>query len=240
MALRTQVFPSIPQANPFSARDMTIFLSRIRENWLPYFKQAAWVTGLPLELLVAKSAVESGGKQKTTNSTYVGLMQIGKVTIADCLNYLQGKMYADGRKWVAPPTVIDKAVPIIKKFFPAFNASGGAVSSDAAFALARSNTAAGAEFNVLMGAIYLQFLCQHPKFIDGDVLRLDKVMAAYNTGPNYTFYKAPVSDTSGLVRIIKSSGLSSGKKLETSRHILKFCGIGGAFDLLFNNKFSLV
>ena len=238
MALRTQSFPSINAANPFSQGDMLTFLNRIKATWLPYFRQAAAVTGLPVQLLVAKSAVESGGRQQTSNSTYVGLMQIGKTTIADCLSYLQGNMYADGKKWIAPAGVIAKAIPVIQKSFPAFG-KGGAVNKDAAFALARSNTAAGAEFNVLMGAIYLQFLCQNPKFIDGTVLRLDKVMSAYNTGPNYSFYKTPVSDTTGLVRVIRSSSLSTGKKTETSRHILKFCGIGGAFDLLFNNKFSL-
>lgn len=238
MAIRTQKFPSINQPNPFSQSDMLIFLNRIKSTWLEYFRQAASVTGLPLQLLVAKSAVESGGNQKTTNNTYVGLMQIGKTTIADCLNYLQGNMYADGKRWIAPAAVIAKAVPVIRKFFPAFGA-GKTINRDAAFSLAKSNTAAGAEFNVLMGAVYLQFLCQNAKFIDGDLLRLDKVMAAYNTGPNYAFYKAPVADTSGLVSIIKGSSLSSGKKSETSRHILKFCGTGGAFDLLFNNKFSL-
>lgn len=238
MALRTQSFPSINAASPFSREEMLIFLNRIKGTWLPYFRQAAAVTGLPLQLLVAKSAVESGGNQKTSNSSYVGLMQVGKSTIADCLNYLQGKMYADGRKWIAPSPIISQATTIIQKSFPAFG-KGGNVNLDAAFALARSNTAAGAEFNVLMGAIYLQFLCQNPKFRDGDILRLDKVMSAYNTGPNYSFYKTPVSDTSALVNVIRGSGLSSGKKLETSRHILKFCGIGGAFDLLFNNKFSL-
>lgn len=238
MALRTQSFPSINAASPFSQEEMFIFLGRIKATWLPYFRLAAAVTGLPLQLLVAKSAVESGGNQKTDNSTYVGLMQVGKNTIADCLNYLQGKMYADGRKWIAPPPVISQATAIIQKSFPAFG-KGGSVNPDAAFALAKSNTAAGAEFNVLMGAIYLQFLCQNPKFRDGDVLRLDKVMSAYNTGPNHSFYKTPVSDTSALVKVIRSSGLSSGKKQETSRHILKFCGIGGAFDLLFNNKFPL-
>ncbi|OJW79574.1 MAG: hypothetical protein BGO69_12655 [Bacteroidetes bacterium 46-16] len=239
MALRTQSFPSINAANPFSQSDMLTFLNRIKATWLPYFRQAAAVTGLPVQLLVAKSAVESGGKQQTTNSTYVGLMQIGKTTIADCLNYLQGTMYADGKKWIAPAGVIAKAIPIIQKSFPSFG-KGGAVSKDAAFALAKSNTTAGAEFNVLMGAIYLQFLCQNPKFIDGSILRLDKVMSAYNTGPNYSFYKTPVSDTTGLVKVIRNSGLSSGKKQETSNHILKFCGVGGAFDLLFNNKFSLI
>jgi hypothetical protein len=238
MALRTQSFPSINASNPFSPGDMLTFLNRIKTTWLPYFRQAATVTGLPLQLLVAKSAVESGGKQQTSNSSYVGLMQVGKSTIADCLNYLQGAMYADGKKWIAPSEVIAKAAPIIQKSFPSFG-RGGTVNKDAAFALAKSNTNAGAEFNVLMGAIYLQFLCQNPKFIDGNLLRLDKVMSAYNTGPNYSFYKTPVSDTSGLVRVIRSSGLSSGKKQETSNHILKFCGIGGAFDLLFNNKFSL-
>ena len=238
MALRTQVFPSINQPNPFSSTDMETFLTRIKTQWLPLFKQAAYVTGLPLRLLVAKSCVESGGNQKTGNGSYVGLMQVGKATIADCLNYLQGKMYADGKKWIAPPALIAKAMPVIRRSFPSFG-KGGMVSKDAAFALAKSNTPAGAEFNVLMGAIYLQFLCQNPKFIDGDLLRLDKIMSAYNTGPNYSFYKTPVSDTTGLVNIIRSSGLSSGKKVETSRHILKFCGTGGAFDLLFNNKFSL-
>lgn len=238
MALRTQSFPSINAPNPFSPGDMLTFLNRIKTTWLPYFRQAAAITGLPLQLLVAKSSVESGGNQKTGNGTYVGLMQIGKMTIADCLSYLEGKMYADGKKWIAPAAVIVRAMPVIRKSFPAFG-KGGLVSRDAAFALAKSNTSAGAEFNVLMGAIYLQFLCQNPKFIDGDVLRLDKVMSAYNTGPNYSFYKTPVADTTGLVNVIRSSALSSGKKQETSRHILKFCGTGGAFDLLFNNKFSL-
>lgn len=239
MALRTQSFPSINQPNPFSPADMNVFLNRIKQSWLPYFKQAAFVTGLPLELLVAKSAIESGGNQKTTNPAHVGLMQVGKDTIAACLDYLQGEMYADRKKWIAPPTVIARAVPVIRKFFPSFTAEGGSINRDAAFALAKSNTAQGAEFNVLMGAILLQYLCQNPKFRDGDLLRLDKVMSAYNTGPNYGFYKTPVSDTSALVSVIRSSALSSGKKLETTRHILKFCGIGGAFDLLFNNKFSL-
>ncbi|GAA4457012.1 hypothetical protein [Rurimicrobium arvi] len=238
MALRTQVFPSINAPCPFSLKEMHVFLNRIKSNWLPYFRQAAQITGLPLALLVAKSAVESGGNQKTANINYVGLMQVGRNTISDCLDYLQGKMHADGRKWVAPAALISGALPVIRRSFPQFG-NGGVISKDAAFALARSDTAAGAEFNVLMGAIYLQFLCQNPKFHDGEVLRLDKVMSAYNTGPNYGFYKTPVADTGSLVRIIGDSSLSAGKKLETSRHILKFCGIGGAFDLLFNNKFSL-
>lgn len=238
MALRTQSFPSINAPNPFSKNEMLTFFNRIKTMWLPYFRQAAVATSLPVQLLVAKSAVESGGRQQTGNSSYVGLMQVGKSTIADCLDYLQGGMYADGKKWIAPSSVIARAIPIIQKSFPAFG-KGGTVNKDAAFGLAKSNTTAGAEFNVLIGAIYLQFLCQNPKFIDGSVLRLDKVMSAYNTGPNYNFYKTPVSDTTALVQVIRTSALSSWKKSETSRHILKFCGVGGAFDLLFNNKFSL-
>ncbi len=218
---------------------MVRFFGRIKNNWLPYFIQAADVTGLPLALLVAKAAVESGGNQKTTNTSYVGLMQVGKMTVAACLDYLQGTMYADGKKWAAPAAIIAKAIPIIQQSFPAFG-KGGKVQPDAAFALAKSATAKGAEFNVLMGSLYLQFLCQHPKFIDGDVVRLDKIMSAYNTGPNHSFYKIPVADTDSLVNMIHQSRLSVSKKRETSRHILKFCGQGGAFDLLFNNKYRLV
>lgn len=238
MALVIQSFPSINAPNPFSQADMLIFLNRIKANWLPYFRQAAFITGLPLQLLVAKAAIESGGNQLTSNGIYVGLMQIGKATIADCIYYLQGKMYADRKRWAAPADVLAKAMPVIRKSFPAFSKVTG-INRDGAFALAKSNTAAGAEFNVLMGAIYLHFLCQNPKFRDGNVLRLDKVMGAYNTGPNLHFYQMPTADTSGLIKVIRSSQLSAGKKIETSAHILKFCGIGGAFDLLFNNRYSL-
>lgn len=238
MFLRIQTFPSIGAANPFSKDAMFSFFDRIKMNWLPYFKQAAGVTGLPVTVLVAKAAVESGGNQKTSNPSHVGLMQIGKTTIAACLDYLDGKMYADGRKWAAPQQVVVRATPILRKFFAGYG-KGETIHADAAFALAASDSPAGAEFNVLMGAIYLHFLCQHPKFIDGNILRLDKVMSAYNTGPNYSFYKTPIADTSGLVNVIRSSQLSAGKKDETSRHILKFCGQGGAFDLLFNRHYSL-
>jgi hypothetical protein len=234
-----QHFPSINQPNPFSLAEMMVFLNRIKDNWLPVFQQAANVTGLPLALLVSKSAIESGGNQKTGNKSHVGLMQVGKETIAACLDYLHGKMYADGKKWGAPPAVIARAVPVIQRFFPAFSAQGGNINKDAAFAVAKSNTQQGAAFNVLMGAILLQYLCQHPKFREGELLRLDKVMAAYNTGPNYSFYQIPTSDTTDLMRVIRNSALSAGKKSETSRHILKFCGINGAFDLLFNKRYSL-
>jgi hypothetical protein len=229
-------FPSINVNNPFPQQEMILRLNRIKNNYLTIFQQAAIVCNLPLFLLVAKSCVESGGLQQTSNNTYVGLMQIGKLTISDCLNYLQGKMYADGQKWAAPHEVV---IPIVQHYFPSFSAQKGMVNMDAAFALAKSNTASGAAFNVLMGALYLHILCRNPKFIEGNTIRLDKVMSAYNTGPNYSFYKTPTADTSQLVQVIRNSKLSTGKKQETSAHILKFCGVGGAFDLLFNQKFKL-
>ena len=237
--MNIQKFPSINLSNPFPISEMVLRLNRIKQNWLPLFQQVAILYNLPLALLVAKSCVESGGQQKTSNSTYVGLMQIGKFTIADCLNYLQGKMYADGKRWAAPPELASKVIPIVQHYFPTFSATGASINIDAAFTLAKSNTPSGAAFNVLMGALYLHILCRNPKFIEGNTIRLDKVMSAYNTGPNYSFYKTPTSDTSQLVQVIRSSKLSSGKKQETSAHILKFCGIGGAFDLLFNQKFKL-
>jgi hypothetical protein len=237
--MNIQKFPSINLSNPFPPSEMVLRLNRIKQNWLPLFQQAAVLCNLPLALLVAKSCVESGGQQKTSNNTYVGLMQIGKLTIADCINYLQGKMYADGKKWAASPELAQKIAPIIQHYFPSFKLKGSSINIDAAFALAKSNTPSGAAFNVLMGALYLHILCQNPKFIEGNNIRLDKVMSAYNTGPNYSFYKAPTSDTAQLVQVIRSSKLSLNKKQETSAHILKFCGVGGAFDLLFNKKYSL-
>lgn len=234
-----QKFPSIKSNNPFPASEMLLRLNRIKQNWLPLFQQAAIVCNLPLALLVAKSCVESGGNQKTSNNTYVGLMQIGKSTIADCLNYLQGNMYADGKKWAAPTEIAAKVIPIVQHYFPSFSTNSGTINVDAAFSLAKSDSPSGAAFNVLMGSLYLHILCSNPKFIEGNTIRLDKVMSAYNTGPNLAFYKTATSDTAQLVQVIRSSKLSTGKKQETSAHILKFCGISGAFDLLFNKKFSL-
>jgi hypothetical protein len=237
--MKIQSFPSLPYPNPFPPSEMLLRLNRIKQHYLPLFQQAAQLCNLPLPLLVAKACVESGGQQLTSNPTYVGLMQIGKTTIADCFNYVQGKMYADGRKWAFPNDLLLKISPILQHYFPSFHPTKGTVNQEAAFALAQSNTASGAAFNVLMGAVYLHFLCSNAKFKEGDTLRLDKVMSAYNTGPNYAFYKTPTNDTAQLVRVIQSSALSTGKKHEARTHILKFCGIGGAFDLLFNNKYPL-
>ncbi len=235
-----QSFPSIPYKNPFPSEEMNARLDRIKSNWLPLFIQAAQASELPLELLVAKSCIESGGFQNISNGSYVGLMQLGKSTISDCLDYLLGKMYADGKRWVAPINISNKLIPLIRRYFPAYD-SQISTKKELAYQLAKSPTKNGAAFNILIGAIYLHFLCHNPKFIEGNTLRLDKVMSAYNTGPNYSFYKMPTTDTTQLVNIIQSTkALTLSKKSETSRHILKFCGIGGAFDILFNKKYSLL
>lgn len=234
-----QSFPSILYRNPFPSEEMKIRFDRIKSNWLPLFIQAAQACNLPLELLVAKSSIESGGFQNVSNGSYVGLMQLGKTTISDCLDYLKGKMYADGKRWMAPIEISNRAVPLIRKYFPSFS-NKKSIDKEQAYQLAKSPTKNGAAFNILIGALYLHFLCHNPKFIEGNTLRLDKVMSAYNTGPNYSFYKTPTTDTAQLVNIIQSSNsLTISKKSETSRHILKFCGIGGAFDLLFNKKYNL-
>lgn len=228
--------PSVNQPNPFPLPEMQLRFGKIKSRWWPLFQQATAITKVPVEVLAAKAAVESGGEQVTGNITYVGLMQIGKATIHDALNFLCGEMYADGAKWKAPAWMVSSALPVIRKYLPAFNpVLRNSINAATAFSMARKY----AEFNVLIGAIYLYFLLTNPKFIDGGVVRLDKVMSGYNTGPNLSIYSTkarPVtSDTSALLNTIRSyNGMSSGKKKETTAHILKFTGTNGAFDLAFN------
>ena len=236
MASRLMKMPSVNLPNPFPLQEMQLRFGKIRSKWWPFFQQAAAISKVPVEILAAKCAVESGGEQVTANHTYVGLMQIGKSTILDALNFLCGEMYADGAKWKAPAWMTTAATPVIRRFLPTFNPGAKVtINSSAAFAAANRS----GEFNVLMGAIYLYALMTNPKFMDGDMLRLDKVMSGYNTGPNLTLYspnaKQSTSDTSALLRTLKSyPGLSSVKIRETTAHILKFTGTNGAFDLVFN------
>lgn len=235
--------PSVNAANPFPQKEMALRFARIQQYWWAYFTQASTITAIPIEIIMAKAAVESAGLQQTSNVFYVGLMQVGKATIQDALNYLCGALYADGMRWKAPDWLIANALPIVQKYLPNFKTSNAkSFLPQTAFQIAASNK--GAEFNVLMGSLYLYFLLQHPKFIDNGIVRLDKVMSGYNTGPNLAFYapraKPNTADTLALLKTIKNyPKLSVGKKQETSAHILKFCGVGGAFDLLFNKKYLL-
>lgn len=242
-SMRLMKMPSIKNLNPFSQAEMALRFARIQQYWWVYFTQASTITKIPIEIIMAKAAVESAGLQQTSNAYYVGLMQVGKATIQDALNFLCGSLYADGSKWKAPDWLVANALPIVLKYLPNFKTNNPkSINPQLAFQIAASKN--GAEFNVLMGSLYLYFLLQHPKFIDNGIVRLDKVMSGYNTGPNLAFYapkaKPNTADTLSLLNTIKNyPKLSVGKKQETSAHILKFCGVGGAFDLLFNGKFQL-
>lgn len=242
--------PSINQYSPWPVADYRSAFDRIKANFGSFITTASNITNVPKELIYGKIAVESQGfmnaqrrilKVTTANAendSYVGLMQIGSNTVNDVLLYLSSGSYSDAKRWVAPQTLRTKAIPVIQKYLPEFNeklsASRVKQLKNKAFLAAKTEP----EFNILAGTLYFYILIANPKFADNQIIRLDKIVAAYNTGPNYRQYATNITDTAGLIKKLPAF-LSTGKVPETRGHILKLMGVNGAYDLLINKKYTI-
>ncbi len=256
--MRIQKMPSTTLESPFTQAEFTKFFKNL-SSYRKDFESVAKAMNMDARLLYGKAAIESGGmqyiKRKGGSSSersldsgfpetdnYVGLMQVGKLPVKEALLYLSRVKsegaYSKGRKLNAPDAMYKAVAPIVKKYLPAldFNKKGSVdYNTNAAFDMAAKHP----EFNILMGAIIYWLLLADPRFIEkdskGEYIRLDKVVAAYNTGAGYGEYSKSHSDTAALIKALPNF-LSSGKTQETKGHILKLVGKNGAYDLLFNNR----
>lgn len=254
--MKLQRVPTTNLESPFSIDQFRVFFRNL-SNYKTEFQNVANAVKIPVELLYGKAAIESSGLQfikkgaksmsertaflsngVVETDNYVGLMQVGKLPVLQALLYLSDEgAYASGRKFQAPEAMVQNVMPIIKKYLPKYSPSskGSAKANvNAAFEAAKTYP----EFNILMGALVYWMLLSDPKFAQDGEIKLDKVVAAYNTGEGYSAYKKQFADTSALIAELPKF-LSTGKVPETKGHILKLVGKNGAYDLLFNKKLSV-
>jgi len=217
------------------------------------FYDVANALKIPYWVLAGKAAVESGGMQflkekgkalnrslrlgYVENDAYVGLMQVGSLPCVAALQYISDSgTYSTGRLLKAPDGMREAVMPIIKKYLPKFdpkNDNSAKSNQTSSFEAAKKYP----EFNILMGGLILCILLYNPRYNENGVIRLDKISAAYNTGEAYKAYDKFYPDTAALIKALPTF-LSKSKTPETSSHVLKLCGVDGAYDLLSNNKFS--
>lgn len=254
--MKLQRVPTTNLESPFGVDQFRVFFRNLA-NYRKEFQNVATLVRIPVELLYGKAAIESSGLQfvrrgarsmadrtafltngVVESDNYVGLMQVGRLPVVQALLYLSKEgAYASGRKFQAPDAMVDAVMPVVKKYVPKFNPNvkGSArANMNTAFEAAKTHP----EFNILIGAIIYFMLLSDPKFSDGKEIKLDKVVAAYNTGEGYSAYRKQFADTSALIAELPKF-LSKGKVPETRGHILKLVGKNGAYDLLFNKKLSV-
>lgn len=253
MSATLQKMPSTTQRSTWSRADMVKNLTNTK-FYKSEFIKVANALKIPVWILVGKAAVESGGTQfiKTSggstaqrsltrgfpeNDNYVGLMQVGALPCVAALQYIsENGTYSTGRLLKAPVLMRNAVMPIIKKYLPKFDPkdkNSAMKNRDAAFNAAKNYS----EFNILMGGVIMCILLYNPRYNENGIIRLDKITAAYNTGEGYKAYDKFYADTATLIKALPTF-LSKSKTPETSSHILKLCGVDGAYDLLSNNKFQ--
>jgi hypothetical protein len=252
MSATLQKMPSINQKSPFPLNDMRQKLTNC-QFYKKEFNAVANALRIPAWLLVGKAAVESGGTQFIRvsggstldrslragfpeNDGYVGLMQVGSVPCVSGLQYVSDEgTYSTGRLLKAPKEMQTAVTPIIKKYLPNFDPKRkGSASANQSLAFNTAKTSP--EFNILMGGLIMCILLYNPRYNENNVIRLDKIVAAYNTGEGYKAYDKFYKDTTTLIGSLPSF-LKPAKVPETRGHILKLCGVDGAYDLLSNGKF---
>lgn len=252
MSASLQKMPSTTLKSPWSKESMVSNLTNAK-YYKKDFINVANALKIPVWVLAGKAAVESGGTQFVKsasgstlqrsltrgfpeNDNYVGLMQVGSLPCVSALQYVSDSgTYSTGRLLKAPKDMQAAVMPIIKKYLPSFdpkNKNSAKNNQANAFNAAKNHP----EFNILMGGLIMCILLYNPRYNEDGVIRLDKISAAYNTGEGYKAYDKFYADTATLIRALPTF-LSKGKTPETSGHILKLCGVDGAYDLLSNNKF---
>jgi hypothetical protein len=253
MSATLQKMPSTTLKSTWTKAEMVKNLTNAK-FYRNEFIKVANALKIPVWVIAGKAAVESGGTQfvkSATGSTlqrsltkgfpendsFVGLMQVGLIPCVAALQYIsESGTYSTGRLLKAPVEMRNAVMPIIKKYIPKFDPkakNSASVNQQSAFNAAKNYS----EFNILMGGLILCILLYNPRYNENGVIRLDKITAAYNTGEGYKAYDNYYADTATLIRALPTF-LTKAKTPETSGHILKLCGVDGAYDLLSNNKFA--
>jgi hypothetical protein len=252
MVATLQKMPSTTLKSTWSKAEMIKNLNNAK-FYKNDFVRVANALKIPVWVLAGKSAVESGGTQYIRrkggstldrsltmgfpeNDNYVGLMQVGSIPCVAGLQYISDSgTYSTGRLIKAPKEMQQAVMPIIRKYLPKFdpkNKNSARVHQASAFNQAKNHP----EFNILMGGLIMCILLYNPRYNEQGIIRLDKISSAYNTGEGYKAYDRFFKDTASLLTALPTF-LTKAKAPETSSHILKLCGVDGAYDLLSNNKF---
>jgi len=182
-------------------------INQIRSTYGTIVKLVAFITNVPENLLYSFIYIESGGNQYAINGSAIGLMQLSPAGASDML-FLEHKR---GRLQPAEIAMLRRQMGSRYDAITRMDYMGDGVHVTA-------NDLGQAEFNILAGAIYLGILLD--EHIEGEYVRMDKVVARYNRG---YFAKNLTGDYDSFYLTQNTT---------TRNYILKLVGTNGLIDIL--------
>ena len=183
-------------------------LNSIKAQYGALMSSVASLTNLPETLIRGFCFIESAGAYNVVGGKSIGLMQIDPVT-AHGMIFLENKKgrLSEGEKSVLSKYLGSRLDLILKDKW--MNQSQHVTNVDLF----------QPEFNLLVGSIYLGILVD--ECTEGNVLRLDKIVARYNRG-----YFSKSGLTGDLITVYNA------QPIITKNYILKLAGTNGVLDIM--------
>lgn len=218
-------------------------IKTIKGNYLKEFQNASALTGVPLDILIAFAAVESGGaKNERLNGASKGIMQVNTDTawqvMKDQLGVSTiGKFYP---LYVGCPTIFNVLTPLPKDFWSSANlklrqrkaSEFLAIKplSDSVNSTIGSCIVNNAQFSVYVGSYTLAQLINGTIKKTGQI-RLDHIIIKYNAGTgrfrSLVTRKGLESSSVDTTQIYNAVPIPV-----TQAYIVKLLGINGFLDVL--------
>ena len=198
-----------------SVANKKLVQTKIRPKYAALISAASKNSGIPTVVLESFIAIESGGNPNAGSSA-VGLMQIGAAGASDAIVKEKQK----GRMSVGEEAIMKKHL--------------GSTYDKTIKGLKKGQMSAGTwvgksilyspEFNIAVGAMYLKQLID--EFTTKDGVRMDKVVAIYNTGRYSSTAKKIIPSKKTATELIKEMPTI------TRSYVLKLVGENGMLDIL--------
>lgn len=168
------VVPMTSQAFYSSEQETLKNIANINKRYGNLIKKSSQLTNTPEEVIASFIWIESGGMANAKNGMSIGLMQVNPPTVAEAFykEVEQGRM-SSGEMEIIKKFLGKKANKLVlpkgRKRFSSYD-----------FSIVQPSDLFKPEFNILSGSIVLRQWMD--KYIENGVVRMDKVIVAYNTG----------------------------------------------------------
>jgi hypothetical protein len=229
--MKFKIVIPLTQVQPDSVfqKDLVVVIPKIIKDYGNYFREAANLTNLPIQVLYSIAMVESTGRQYDSKGNVIitgaeqstGIMQISPNMVYE-IYYKEIKAHRISRELESK----------VSKFLNIdFNSKSTPTSATPILKSKVANALKNPEFNILAAAIVLRRLLEESS--DSDMtMRLDKAIIKYNAGLYSKSTKTQeykTGDTTAVISIAPSI---------TKVYIPKVVGKNGAMYYLLKNNIS--
>lgn len=233
----------VPKNQPSWRSQAISMLQKVKGNYLNEFKRASDLTGVPLDILLGFSAVESGGaRNETLNGASKGVMQVNPDTAWQSLKEqlektTLGLFYP---LYIGCPTIFTLKKPLAKDFWgtqnakerqePASNWIGIKPISPTVLSTITKCILSDAQWSIYIGSTVLAQLINSTIQKTGQI-RLDHIIIKYNAGTGR--FRSLVTKKGLESASVDTTQIYNAVPIPvTQAYIVKLLGINGFLDLL--------